>query len=301
MKYLARYHLVLLVSVLLALSVLVYAYLNDSRAQSPAQTATAPPTSISTTGAATSAGASTAPVPEVSGVGDVPELHAAEPEASPAAAATGVLAGRVVCIDPGHASNPDLGEEANGPGSAQMKVKDPGGTSGSLSGTPEYVITLAISELLKQELESLGATVVMTRESATYFGGNIERAQAANAAGAGLFIRVHCDGSGNPSQNGVSTLYPAEIPGWTDDIYQESYRAAVAVQAAMVSGLGAADNGVVDRSDITGFNWADVPAILVETGFLTNAADDSNLNSPAYQQRVAQSLAQGISSYFSEA
>jgi N-acetylmuramoyl-L-alanine amidase len=296
-RYLARYHLVLMVSVMLAMSVLVYAYLSDNRSPGPAQTVSGQGGSA---GSTTTVRIVTGPVPTVSGVGDVPELRAAEPEAAAPASAPGSLAGTVVCIDPGHASNPDLGEEANGPGSAEMKVKDPGGTSGAISGTPEYVITLAISEQLKRELETRGASVIMTREADTYYGGNIERAQTANAAGADLFIRIHCDGSADGSQNGVSTLYPSDIPGWTDDIYQQSYRAAMAVQTAMVSGLGAADDGVVARSDITGFNWADAPAILVETGFLTNAVEDSQLNSPGYQGQIAASLARGISEFLNQ-
>lgn len=41
--------------------------------------------------------------------------------------AAGKLTGKIICRDPGHASNPDLGTEPIGPGSSQMKVKDPGG------------------------------------------------------------------------------------------------------------------------------------------------------------------------------
>ncbi|MHB1003723.1 MAG: N-acetylmuramoyl-L-alanine amidase, partial [Thermoleophilia bacterium] len=105
------------------------------------------------------------------------------------------------------------------------------------------------------------------------------------------------DGSADQSRRGVSTLYPANIPGWTDDIYEQSRAAAAAVQAAMVSRLGTPDLGTVERSDITGFNWADVPAILVETGFMSNPGEDALLNDPAYQQQVAAALAAVISAY----
>lgn len=233
---------------------------------------------------------------QVAAVGPGPKL---QPEAAPAAVtAGGSLAGRVICIDPGHAASSDSGVEPIGPGSAEMKVKDPGGTSGIATGVRESVVTLAISLQLKAALEAQGATVVMTRSGADFSGGNRERAQIANQAGADLFIRVHADGSADQSRSGVSTLYPANIPGWTDDIHVPSRAAAAAVQAAMVSRLGANDLGTVERSDISGFNWADVPAILVETGFMSNPGEDARLNDPVYQQQVAAALAAGIGAYF---
>lgn len=207
------------------------------------------------------------------------------------------LTGMVICIDPGHALNSDSTMEPIGPGAAEMKVRDPGGTSGAATGVREPVVTLAISRYLKQMLQAEGATVVMTREGEIYDGGNRERAQVANQAGADLFIRIHCDGSGNAATNGASTLYPELIPGWTDDIYSESFRAAGLVQAAMVSGMGVVDHGTVPRDDMTGFNWADVPAILVEVGFMSNAEEDLMLNDPAYQQQAARALFNGIEDY----
>jgi N-acetylmuramoyl-L-alanine amidase len=50
---------------------------------------------------------------------------------------------------------------------------------------------------------------------------------------------------------------------------------------------------VQERSDFTGFNWSDVPAILVEVGYMTNPAEDRLLNTPAYQRRAALVLCEG--------
>ncbi|MCL4310303.1 MAG: N-acetylmuramoyl-L-alanine amidase [Actinomycetota bacterium] len=212
---------------------------------------------------------------------------------------TNKLAGKVICIDPGHASNPDLGTEPIGPGSSQMKVKDPGGTAGMVTGIGERVVTLAIAEDLKPLLEAEGATVVMTREGEIFHGGNIERAQIANNAHADLFLRIHADGSTNHSETGASTLYPADIPGWTNGIYAQSKKAAAAVQSSMVNNLGVKDDGIVKRSDLTGFNWSKVPAILVECGFMTDPAEEQKLISSDYQQQIAKALLLGIESYFS--
>jgi N-acetylmuramoyl-L-alanine amidase len=57
---------------------------------------------------------------------------------------------------------------------------------------------------------------------------------------------------------------------------------------------GARDLGVVERSDLTGFNWADVPVVLAETGFLSNPLDRRLLHSSAYQWRIARGLTAGV-------
>jgi len=238
------------------------------------------------------------PPAEVAGPVEGPRTTARTTSIEAPATAGNSLAGKVIVIDPGHASNTDMGMEPTGPGSSSTKVKDPGGTSGVATGVREPVVTLAISRNLKSILEAKGARVIMTRESDVFNGGNRERAQIANQAGTQLFIRIHCDGSTNNSTSGASTLYPALIPGWTDDIYDSSYKAATTVQSALVNDLGIPDHGTVERSDITGFNWADVPAILPEVGFMSNPDEDVRLNSADYQLKVAQALARGIEVYF---
>ena len=105
------------------------------------------------------------------------------------------------------------------------------------------------------------------------------------------------DGSTSRSLHGVSTLVPAWHRGWTDDIYAASLRAGRAVQKAVLAATGAANRGVVQRSDLTGFNWADVPAVLIETGFMTNPAESSRLHTPAYQQQVALGLTRGVAAF----
>ena len=110
-------------------------------------------------------------------------------------------------------------------------------------------------------------------------------------------LRIHADGSGDPSKRVASTLAPALRSGWTDDVYGSSLRAARAVQRSLVAATGARDLGLSRRSDLTGFNWADVPAILVETGFMTNPTERRLLQTPSYQARVARGLAVGVARF----
>ena len=93
-------------------------------------------------------------------------------------------------------------------------------------------------------------------------------------------------------------MYPASIPGWTDGIATQSKKAAEIVQQTIVSELGAPDLGTVEHSDMMGFNWSKVPVFLSEIGFMTNPDEDLRLNSPEYQQRIAQALNDGIVAYF---
>jgi N-acetylmuramoyl-L-alanine amidase len=208
-----------------------------------------------------------------------------------AAAAGGAL---VVAIDPGHDERANLATEPIGPGSATRKIKDGGGTHGVATGIREADLVLDVSLRLRTLLRRAGVRIVMTRtRTAGASMGNIARAEIANGAGAALFLRVHADGHPSSAVHGTHTLVPARRAGWTDDIHGASRRAAEIVQRELVRALGFPDRGIGERSDFTGFNWADVPAILVELGFMTNPSEDSRLARPAVRQRAALGLCRG--------
>jgi N-acetylmuramoyl-L-alanine amidase len=208
----------------------------------------------------------------------------------------------VVVIDPGHDLRANLRTEPIGPGSATRKIKDGGGTRGVVSGTTEAQLNLAISLRLQKLLERSGVNVVMTRKrTAGTSIGNVARAGIANRAGAALFLRIHADGASSSSARGSHTLYPALRQGWTNDIYARSRTAARTVQGELVQALGFPDRGLQERSDFTGFNWADVPAILVEVGFMTNPAEDRALATDAYRDRAAHGLCRGVLRYLGRA
>jgi len=210
------------------------------------------------------------------------------------AAATAQNAKPVVVIDPGHGLRTNPETEPIGPGSRTLKIKDGGGTHGVVSGIREAELNMRIARRLRPLLQRAGVKVVMTRtNNAGASMGNIARARIANRAGAELFLRIHADGSLDPSARGSHTLHPTFRRGWTDDVYFESKRAAKVVQAELVRTLGFPDRGLQERFDFTGFNWSDVPVILVEIGFLTNRTEDRLLSTPAYQRRAAVGLCRG--------
>jgi N-acetylmuramoyl-L-alanine amidase len=199
----------------------------------------------------------------------------------------------LICIDPGHGTIPAIGRQTEpiGPGSSQLKIKDGGGTVG------EAPVALAIALKTRALLKGDGYRVAMTRTGRSYAGGNIERARFCNVRHAALMIRIHADGSTDRSLHGVKTLVPALHRGWTDDIYASSVRAARRVQSAVVRQTRALDLGLMQRSDLTGFNWANVPAVLVECGFMTNPAEARLLRSNAYQLKIARGLTAGAEAF----
>jgi N-acetylmuramoyl-L-alanine amidase len=200
----------------------------------------------------------------------------------------------VVVIDPGHDARANLATEPIGPGSSTRKIKDGGGTHGVVTGVREPDLTLDVSLRLRRLLRAAGVRVVMTRTRTSGASmGNIARARIANDAGAALFLRVHADGASSASARGTHTLTPALRRGWTDDVYASSRRAATLVQTELVRTLGFPNRGIQERSDFTGFNWADVPVILVEMGFMTNPTEDRALARPTVRQRAALGLCRG--------
>ena len=159
---------------------------------------------------------------------------------------------------------------------------------------------LRVARKTRTLLLKRGYRVATTRTGPTFTygtGGNVARAKFCNERHAALMLRIHADGSTSPAANGIKTLYPVYRRGWTDDIYARSLRAARAVQRSIVAGTGARDLGLFPRSDLTGFNWADVPSILVETGFTSNPAERRKLESDAYEWRVARGLAAGVARF----
>jgi N-acetylmuramoyl-L-alanine amidase len=206
------------------------------------------------------------------------------------------VAAALICLDPGHGTPPAVGRQTEpiGPGSRVYKIKDGGGAPG------EAAVALAIAKKTRALLLRRGYRVAMTRTGPVFrygTGGNIARAQFCNRRHAALMLRIHADGSADTSRHGIATLYPSYHRGWTDDIYTRSLRAARLVQRAAVAATGAANNGLIPRGDLTGFNWANVPAILVETGFMSNPTERRRLQSSSYQWKVALGFTAGVSAF----
>lgn len=208
------------------------------------------------------------------------------------------LAGITIGIDAGHQAQGNLNMEAVAPGSSEMKYKVSSGTQGRFTGVPEHEVVLEVALLLQEKLEALGAETVMVRTTKDVDISNVERATIMNEAGVHLCIRIHADGSENPSVSGASMLLPAN--DCTEAIREQSAEAGRIILDEFIAATGAKNLGLIDRKDLSGFNWSTVPVILIELGFMTNEAEDKLLVTKEYQEKCAEGIKNGVLIYFAD-
>ena len=203
----------------------------------------------------------------------------------------------LVVIDPGHQSRGDNTQEPIGPGASQTKAKVAGGTSGVSTGLAEYELTLQVSLKLRDELQSRGYEVIMTRESHDVNISNAERAAVANNAGADAFVRIHANGSTDSSVTGAMTICQTASNPYNGNLYEQSKALSEAVLDGLISATGARREYVWETDTMSGVNWAAVPVTIVEMGYMTNPAEDQNMTSESYQKLNAVVMANGIDDY----
>ena len=203
-----------------------------------------------------------------------------------------------VAIDPGHQRKGNSDPEPIGPGASQTKAKVASGTTGRFSGLKEYELTLAVSLLLRDELEARGYQVVMTRADHDVDLSNAQRAQIAADARADVFIRIHANGSDDPSAEGAMTICMTKNSPYCPQLYDESRRLSDLVLDGLTAATGAKKRSVWETDTMSGVNWASMPVTIVEMGFMTNEKEDLLMASADYQQKLACGMADGIDAYF---
>ena len=177
----------------------------------------------------------------------------------------------------------------------------------------EAALNLAIAEVLRPRLEQLGASVILTRDSdGSVLGPRVHendelqaRADVANRAGADLFVSIHADASEDPRLAGALTFFGPErgypiISDRSPRLVAQSRLFARAVQRELVAASGQINLGVQSAPFWT-IGAAQMPAVLVEVGFLTNAGDARLLAQAAFRQRLAEGIARGIVAYVQSA
>ncbi|MDD4169141.1 MAG: N-acetylmuramoyl-L-alanine amidase [Desulfotomaculaceae bacterium] len=189
---------------------------------------------------------------------------------------SGAYRGKIIAIDAGHG-----GSETGAMGKG---------------GTREKEVNLDIAKRVARLLEAKGAKVIMIRSSDSYVG-LYERTNKANNSNTDIFVSIHMNANENRSYGGTSTYI---YSGYTSNArFQESNRLARYVQAELVKSLGLRDIGVL-RANLAVLRTSDMPAILAEVAFISNAAEEKLMGTDSFRNKAAEGIVKGIGMYFAE-
>ncbi len=186
-------------------------------------------------------------------------------------------------------------------------------------------VALRLGKLLH---ERLGAEIIYTRSDDTFI--PLEtRTAIANKAQADLFLSIHANSSPDPTARGVETYYlnftsdptaldvaARENAAGGQSVHQlsdlvkkialkdkiaESREFAADVESSLYAGLEKGNDGLknrgVKKAPFVVLIGANMPSILAEISFVTNARDAGELRQPEYRERVAESLFAGVARY----
>ncbi|HHW06123.1 MAG TPA: N-acetylmuramoyl-L-alanine amidase CwlD [Clostridia bacterium] len=191
-----------------------------------------------------------------------------------------VLGGKTIALDPGH-------------GGYDPGAKGPGGSL-------EKDINLAIALQLQQVLEQAGVNVVLTRdrdvdlltpgEGTKKYRDLSNRLKLIREQGAELLVSIHLNSSGS-RWRGAQVFYHPKDP--------RNKELAVAIQAEIRNRLQNTTRQALPLTTAYLLKEIDIPAVIVEAGFISNPEEERLLNRVDYQEKMAQAIAGGILKYLS--
>lgn len=166
------------------------------------------------------------------------------------------------------------------------KDLDPGACA---NGLREVDIALAIGQEVKKIMEGIGYPCELLQSD--NLNGETEGKPnvcgTANTSGADVFVSIHCNSTANTSAKGTETL-----------VYSTGGKAellAKCIQSQIVNSLGMVDRGVKERPDLCVLRETIMPAVLVETAFISNEEDAYKLQFRQYA--FAAAISKGITDF----
>ncbi len=171
--------------------------------------------------------------------------------------------------------------------------KDPGATS--VNKRKEKDLNLSISLKLNDALEAKGYNTIMTRDKDEFID-LYERARIANDNYADVFVSIHGNAHDNKSISGIQVLYCPATQSEKKEVDQHPF--AKIIMDELLKATGAADKGIIQRPNLVVLRETKMPSVLVETGFLSNAAEENLLFTEDYQYKIVDAIIKGIEKYF---
>lgn len=221
---------------------------------------------------------------------------------------------RTIVLDPGHGG------------------KDPGAIGNSKTNFEKELTLLIVKKLKKKIEDNMNVKVLLTRDKDEFVSLQ-QRTQFANSNAANLFISIHCNAHRNEEVDGIEVYYLStaktdearavealenkvvydyeggeEAVQKYDDLafiladmaqsehLEESYQLGMKLQNNLVGDTGSNNRGV-KQANFYVLRGAFMPAVLVEVGFLSNKAEEKKLIKPSYQDKLVESLFQGIQDF----
>ncbi len=177
----------------------------------------------------------------------------------------------LVTIDPGHGG------------------KDSGAIG--LDGLKEIEVILPIAQKVATILREKGIEVQMTRDDDTFVGLD-ERVMMSRQAGATLFVSIHANSiDGRPDVNGLETYHYNLGQAFAETVHQ-----TILDYFNLTKHIPLEDRRVRSARFLV-LRKSTIPAILVETGYLTSPQESPHLGDIKYQTVMAEAIAQGILAY----
>lgn len=146
----------------------------------------------------------------------------------------------------------------------------------------EKVMNLDVAQRLRSVLQSSGYRVVMTRDSDVFVPLGT-RVAIANSYRNGIFVCIHFNSATRSGASGIETYFYS----------RESLALASAIHYYVAGGAPSLNRGVRRRGYFV-LRRTQIPAVLVECGFLTNPSEAQYAQSSAYRQKLAEEIARGI-------
>ena len=192
------------------------------------------------------------------------------------------LKGFKICLDPGHGGQAHVPDYKRGP-----------------TGVREAEVNLRVASHLREMLQNVGATVIMTRVDDVYVSLS-RRSEIANEKGADFFISLHHNGIDNPTVNYTSTWYHGDADDSRQSLdlaryIQQGVSDALQLPTSPASGLYS--DKLITASGFGVLRLTECPAVLCEASFLSNPEEEARLTADDYLRKEAYGYFLGIARY----